>query len=59
MRELLSHYDKAPPYEVRQTIARIYKVYPEILIAIAYADSSLGNYLKTPNNFGNVNNTDQ
>lgn len=59
MRELLSHYDNAPAYEVRQVIARVYRVYPEILIAIAYADSSLGNFLKTPNNIGNVNNNDR
>jgi len=59
MRELLSHYDKAPEYEVRQVVARIYRVYPEALICIAYADTSLGNFLKTPNNIGNVWNNDR
>ena len=58
MKELLSHYDRAPEYEVRKVVARIYQVYPEVLICIAYADTSLGNFLKTPNNLGNVGNTD-
>lgn len=58
MKEFLSHYDRAPEYEVRKVVARIYQVYPEVLICIAYADTSLGNFLKTPNNIGNVGNTD-
>ena len=57
MRELLSHYGHEN-YEVWRTIARIHKIYPETLICIAYADSSLGKYLKTKNNIGNVFNTD-
>ena len=59
MRELLAHYDNAPEYEVRQVVARIYRVYPEALICIAYADTSLGNFLKTANNIGNVGNNDR
>lgn len=59
MKELLSHYDNSAPYEVRQVVARIYRVYPEALICIAYADTSLGNFLKTPNNIGNVGNNDR
>jgi hypothetical protein len=59
MKELLSHYDRAPEYEVRKVVARIYQVYPEVLICIAYADTSLGNFLKTPNNVGNVGNNDR
>lgn len=59
MKELLSHYDRAPEYEVRKVVARIYQVYPEVLICIAYADTSLWNYLKTPNNIGNVGNNDR
>jgi len=59
MKELLSHYDNAPDYTTRQVVARIYRVYPEALICIAYADSSLGNFLKTKNNFGNVGNNDR
>lgn len=58
MRELLSHYGH-DNYEVWKTIARVYRVYPEILICIAYADSSLGRFLKTDNNFGNVWNNDR
>lgn len=59
MKELLSHYDKAPEYEVRKVVGRIHRVYPEVLICIAYADSSLGNFLKTKNNIGNVGNNDR
>jgi len=59
MRELLSHYENAPDYEVRKVVARIYRVYPEALICIAYADTSLWNYLATPNNIGNVGNNDR
>lgn len=58
MKEFLSHYDKAPEYEVRKVVARIYQIYPEVLICIAYADTSLWNFLKTPNNYGNVGNTE-
>jgi len=53
MRELLASYGH-DNYESWKTIARVYRVYPEVLICIAYADSSLGRFLKTDNNFGNV-----
>ena len=46
-------------YYVRKTVARIHKIYPEMLICIAYADSSLWRFLKTENNFGNVGNNDR
>ena len=46
-------------YQVWETVARIYRVYPEALICIAYADSSLGRFLKTENNLGNVGNNDR
>lgn len=59
MIDLLAHYEKAPDYKTRQVIARVYRVYPEVLICIAYADSSLWNFLKTANNFGNVGNNDR
>lgn len=42
-----------------QTIARIHKVYPEVILCIAYADSSLGTNLKTKHNYGNVGNNDR
>lgn len=42
-----------------KTIARIHKIKPEVIICIAYADSSLGKYLKTKNNIGNVGNNDR
>lgn len=42
-----------------RTIARIYHVYPEAIICIAYADSSIGRFLKTNHNYGNVGNNDR
>jgi len=45
-------------YTIR-TIARIYRVYPETIVCIAYADSSLWKYLKTDYNYGNVGNNDR
>ncbi len=46
-------------YEVWQTVARIHRIYPEMIICVAYADSSLGKFLKTKNNLGNVWNNDR
>jgi len=57
MHSLLSNYGH-DNYEARQTVARIHKIYPEMLICVAYADSSLGRFLKTKFNLGNVWNTD-
>lgn len=45
-------------YTIR-TISRIYRVYPETIVCIAYADSSLGRFLKTQHNYGNVGNNDR
>lgn len=42
-----------------KTIARIHRVYPEVILCIAYADSSLGKNLKTKHNYGNVGNNDR
>jgi len=42
-----------------KTIARIWRVQPEIIVCISYADSSLGKHLKTANNRGNVGNNDR
>lgn len=58
MHQLLSAYWH-DNYQVWETVARIYRVYPEALICIAYADSSLGRFLKTENNLGNVWNNDK
>lgn len=61
MQQLLSAYD-LPQEETRpaiKTIARIHNVYPEVLICISYADSSLGKFLKTKHNYGNVGNNDR
>lgn len=40
-------------------IAWDWGVYPEAIICIAYADSSLGKFLKTKHNYGNVWNNDR
>lgn len=40
-------------------VGQKYKIKPEVLIAIAQADSSLGKHLKTPYNIGNVGNNDR
>lgn len=57
MRSLLQAYGH-DNYEVWQTVARIHQIYPEMLICVTYADSSIGRFLKTENNLGNVWNTD-
>lgn len=44
---------------VLRTIGRIYRVYPETIVCIAYADSSLGRFLKTEHNYWNVGNNDR
>ncbi len=41
-----------------KTISRIHRVYPETILCIIYADSSIGRFLKTAHNYGNVFNTD-
>lgn len=58
--ELLEHYDfdGVRTWSSIKTIARIWRVQPEIIICIAYADSSLGKFLKTDHNYWNVGNTD-
>ena len=61
MKWLLKAYD-LDPEELRpaiRTIARIHRIYPEAIICIAYADSSIGRYSKTKNNPGNVWNNDR
>ena len=61
MKWLLKAYD-LDPEELRpaiRTIARIHRIYPEAIICIAYADSSLWKYSKTKNNPGNVWNNDR
>ena len=42
-----------------RTISRIFQVQPEIIVCIAYADSSLWRFLKTSYNYGNVGNNDR
>lgn len=53
MHSLLAAYGH-DNYEVWQTVARIHQIYPEMLICVTYADSSIGRFLKTANNLGNV-----
>ena len=57
MHQLLAAYGH-DNYEVWKTVARIHQIYPEMLICVTYADSSIGRFLKTANNLGNVWNTD-
>lgn len=42
-----------------RTISRIFQVQPEIIVCIAYADSSLWRFLKTSYNYWNVGNNDR
>lgn len=58
MHSLLAAYGH-DNYEVWQTVARIHRIYPEMIMCVAYADSSLGKFLKTKNNLGNVWNNDR
>ena len=37
----------------------IYLIKPEMFVCIMYADSSLGRFLKTKHNYGNVGNNDR
>ena len=53
MHQLLAAYGH-DNYEVWKTVARIHQIYPEMLICVTYADSSIGRFLKTANNLGNV-----
>lgn len=42
-----------------KTIARIWRVQPEMFVCLSYADSSLGKHLKTAFNWANVGNNDR
>jgi len=39
--------------------ARVHRIYPEVLLCITYADTSIGKHLKTPYNWWNVWNNDR
>lgn len=41
-----------------KTIARIHRIFPQTFLCIMYADSSMGKFLKTERNYGNVGNVD-
>lgn len=58
---LLNQYgfDWEDTWYVLRTIGRIHRIYPETIVCIAYADSSLGRFLKTEHNYGNVGNNDR
>ena len=61
IQQLLDAYnlDSTESRPAIRTIARIYDVYPEVIVCIAYADSSIGRFLKTTHNYGNVGNNDR
>lgn len=59
MKELLNKYPYTKwTYWIWIQYSKQYNINPAVAIAIAKADSSLGNNLKTTNNIGNVGNSD-
>jgi hypothetical protein len=46
-------------WELFKKVGARYKIKPEFLVCVAKADSSLGRWLKTDNNIGNVGNNDR
>ena len=46
-------------YNIRHNAGIEYKIQPEVMLCIAWADSHLWKALKTKNNFGNVGNNDR
>lgn len=58
MQELLNYYWAGDLYDTFIISARAHRIYPELAICIAKADTSLGRALKTQGNIGNVWNTD-
>lgn len=60
MEELLSMYPAVSWHlDTFIKLGKVYNIKPEVVIAIAKADSSLWNELKTNNNIGNVGNNDR
>lgn len=59
--ELLKAYDFSGEEEwtIIKKIAREHHIQPELFVCIMYADSSLGKFLKTTHNYGNVGNNDR
>lgn len=58
---VLNNCDEATASIYTQIVKASYiaDVKPEIVFAIAWADTQCGKYLTTPNNYGNVNNNDR
>ena len=46
-------------YQDRKVIAKVHDIKPEVLVCITYADTSIGRFLKSKNNIGNVWNNDR
>lgn len=58
--QLLQNYGMGQgEWQAIKTISRIHKVYPEVLVCVMYADTSIGKFLKTAHNYGNVWNNDR
>lgn len=56
--ELLQHY-WLNNYNEREVIWRLHNIKTEVLVCITYADTSIGRYMKSKNNIGNVGNNDR
>ena len=56
--ELLQKYG-LNNYNEREVLWRLHDIKTEVLVCISFADSSIGKYLKSKNNLGNVGNNDR
>lgn len=56
---LIAYWHPAEYWDTFIHVARVYEVYPEVLLCVTYADSSVGTQLKTKWNWGNVWNNDR
>lgn len=46
-------------YNEREVMWRLHNIKTEVLVCITYADTSIGKYMKSKNNIGNVGNNDR
>ena len=55
----LEQFGAANWYPILEKLETKYKVNKEVVACITYADTTVGKYMKTPNNPGNVGNNDR